>query len=360
MKILQVINTLAMGGAEKLLSDIVPLLCQMGHEVDVLVFDRTETPFMQNLKKTGVRVMALGDGNRSPYSVVNLLKLAPIARKYDVVHSHTTPVQLFTVLSKIMGLSSAKLVTTEHSTNNHRRGKWQYKFIDRIMYSGYDHIICISEMSKENLEKQIGFHDNISVIENGIDVENFHTAESLDRKSLGLLKSDFLITMVGRFVDAKDQDTVIKALPMLSGECKLLFVGIGDRLKSCKELANTLNVADRTFFLGLRNDIPHLLQTSDVVVLSSHWEGFGLAAVEGMATHTPVVASDVPGLGEVVRGAGVLFREGDYNQLSEEIKKLKSDKVYYEQVADRCFERALKYTISETARYYNEVYMNLE
>ena len=360
MKILQVINTLAMGGAEKLISEIVPRLCNMGHEVDVLVFDGTETPFMQDLKNTGIKVISLGDGTRSAYSITNLVKMIPVVHRYDIVHSHTTPAQLYTMLSKVIGCPSVKIVTTEHSTNNHRRGKWMYKITDRLMYYFYNRIICIAETSKRNLENQIGKQNKISVIENGIDVEKYHSARPLDRLTLGIDESDFVMTMVGRFVDAKDQDTIIKAMSMLSTDCKLLLVGSGDRQQECEELAKSLNVKDRVLFLGLRSDVPQILHTSDVVIMSSHWEGLSLSSVEGMSVDKPFVASDVQGLREVVGGAGVLFKEGDYQQLSEEINRLKEDPNYYLEVAEKCLERARQYDISKMVKRYNEVYLNLE
>ena len=124
MRILQVINSLGMGGAEKLISEIAPRLRDLGHEVDVLVFYGKDTPFRQDLERKGIKVMSVGDGSRSPYYLGNLLKMIPIIHRYDIVHAHTTPAQIFSALSKILGLSRVKLVTTEHSTNNHRRGKW--------------------------------------------------------------------------------------------------------------------------------------------------------------------------------------------------------------------------------------------
>lgn len=348
-----------MGGAEKLISEIAPRLRDLGHEVDVLVFNGKDTPFRQNLERKGIKVMSVDDGSRSPYYLGNLLKMIPIIHRYDIVHAHTTPAQIFSALSKTLGLSRVKLVTTEHSTNNHRRGKWIYKLTDRLMYGCYSHIICIAEPSKTNLQTQIGEHDNITIIENGIDVEHFHRAESINRESLGVNETDFVLTMVGRFVDAKDQDTIIRAMPFLSNDCKLVLVGIGERLQACRELSISLGVADRVIFAGIRTDIPQILHTSDVVLMSSHWEGLSLSSLEGMSVDRPFIASDVQGLREVVQGAGILFPEGDYQRLAYEISNLKTDKAYYQYIAGRCLERARLYDISITVKKYNEIYLNL-
>lgn len=357
MKILQVIGSLAMGGAEKLVTEIAPRLCQMGHEVDVLVFDGTETPFLKELKASGVKVISLGGESRSNYSLANLLKMIPIVRRYDIVHAHTTPAQLQTALSKLLGFSKSRLITTEHSTNNHRRGKWPLMIADRMMYAFYDHIICISETSKKNLEQQIGQGHSITVIENGIDVKKYHEASPIHRDTLHLKETDFVLTMVGRFVDAKDQDTIIRSMPLLPEDCKLLLVGTGTRQKECEELAQSLNVSDRVFFLGLRSDVPQILHTSDVVMMSSHWEGLSLSSVEGMSVDKPFMASDVQGLREVVGGAGLLFKEGDYKQLAEEVMRLKSDKEFYHQIAESCLKRAQNYDIATMVQKYSDIYL---
>ena len=103
-----------------------------------------------------------------------------------------------------------------------------------------------------------------------------------------------------------------------------------------------------------------VLKSADVVALSSHFEGFGLAAVEGMAAGKPVVASDVDGLHEIVAGNGVLFPHGDAVALADVIKKLCNDKVEYEAVAGRCQAKAKQYDISLMAANYDEVYRSLK
>ena len=96
-------------------------------------------------------------------------------------------------------------------------------------------------------------------------------------------------------------------MAQLSESYRLQLVGNGPRLTELEALVQKLRLADRITFLGNRTDIPELMETSDVMVLSSHWEGLSLSSIEGMASGRPFVASDVDGLREVVQGAGVLF-----------------------------------------------------
>ena len=118
MKILQVITSLETGGAEKLITDIVPLLHKQGHQVDVLVFNGRQTAFKTQLENAGFKVYSLGKENNSVYNPLYIFKLIPFLRRYDIVHTHNTACQYFAALAKFIGVRKAKLVTTEHSTNN--------------------------------------------------------------------------------------------------------------------------------------------------------------------------------------------------------------------------------------------------
>jgi len=89
-----------------------------------------------------------------------------------------------------------------------------------------------------------------------------------------------------------------------------------------------------------------MFKTVDIVVLSSHWEGFGLAAIEGMAAGKPVIASRVEGLSDIVGKYGLLFDRGNDAEFSKLIKKLLNDQDFYRGVSLRCAKRAEMYDIN--------------
>jgi glycosyltransferase involved in cell wall biosynthesis len=150
------------------------------------------------------------------------------------------------------------------------------------MYSRYKEIISISSATTENLRKYIKISCPIDTISNGIDVERYSAAVPVERKNIGCKNDTFLLMMVAGFRYQKDQDTIIRALTLLPKNVQLCLVGDGDRRVECKELVKRLNLEERVVFTGVRSDIPNVLKAADVVVMSSHLEGFGLAAVEGM------------------------------------------------------------------------------
>lgn len=117
-----------------------------------------------------------------------------------------------------------------------------------------------------------------------------------------------------------------------------------------------MNVIDRVHFLYLRSDVPRILKTSDIVMMSSEYEGLSLSSIEGMASGKPFVATDVNGLREVVQGAGELFELNNSDELAKILLKLYSDKNYYKKVTERCKVRASLYDIQKMINGYMNVY----
>ena len=122
----------------------------------------------------------------------------------------------------------------------------------------------------------------------------------------------------------KDQKTLIKALALLPDDFYVLFVGDGPLLDEYQKLAQYYNLSKRILFLSVREDAISILKASDIVVMSSNFEGFGLAAVEGMAAGKPVIASDVEGLSNIVEGAGLLFEPHNEKDLAAKVRELGS------------------------------------
>ena len=365
MRILQVITSLDMGGAETLVVNLIPRLQDLGNTVDLCIFNGKETPLTQRLRKESpqTKIYALGNGVYNPLYILKLIKLM---KNYDIVHTHNSSPQLFVAIANLY--CHTKLVSTEHTTSNRKR-KWKwYAPIESWMYGQYNHVICISQIAEDKLREYMGGvwldktnpqYKQISTINNGVDVKAISDATP-DNALLSLKEQRKAILMVAGFRDAKDQDTVVKALGLLDNSLfEVWFAGIGERMEEVKQLALSLGVSDRMRFLGLRTDIPNVLRAADVIVMSSHWEGLSLSNVEGMSAHKPFIASDVNGLREVTKGYGILFSHEDTKVLANEIMHLANDEAYYNKVAERCYQRALEFDISNTVRGYTDVYKNI-
>lgn len=353
MKILHVITSLRTGGAEKLMVDLLPRLRQMGHQVDLCVFDGVKTAFYQDLENIGVKIYPLREGG-SVYDPKNIFALIRIMKHYGIVHTHNTAPQLFAAIANIF--ASQILVTTEHNTTNRRRDKWYLKWGDQWMYRQYKKIVCISDQARENLVKYIGEDSKVVTVYNGIDVARFANAMPLEANN----DDRKIITMVSAFRPQKDHKTLIKAFGLLHENYRLQLVGDGELRKETEFYAKQFSCSDRIVFLGNRSDIPAILKSSDVVVLSSHYEGLSLSSIEGMASGTPFIASDVEGLHEIVNGYGILVPHEDANALACAIQSICEDKEYAKRVAEQCQNRARQFDISQMVEKYNQIYLQIE
>lgn len=355
MKILHVITNLETGGAEKLLVDLLPRITQKGLDVELALFVSTNTPFFHSLKEAGIRIHEFSFKG-SVYNLKNLFKLIQLVHKYDIIHTHNTAPQLFGALASLCG--NSKWVTTEHTTTNRHR-VWWFRPIEKWMYNRYNHIICISKAVQQNMYKVAGNRVSSTIICNGIETYKYSKASPTLKCNISNHPERKVLIMIGRMSYQKDQATIIRAMTKVKTESELWLVGDGERENELRELTQELNLGDKVLFLGSRTDIPELLKSSDIAIQSSHIEGFGLAAVEAMAAGLPVVAANVPGLSQVVEGAGVLFQHENDEELSTIINNLLKNDIQYKEVAKACSYRASMYDISIMTRNYIDIYKKL-
>ena len=353
MKILHIINNLNIGGAEKMLLDIVTEMNKInGHSVEVLLLSKNN-PLLPNFIDNNIKVITLNF--KSNFNPLIALKIIPIIKSYDVVHAHLFPVQYWVAIAGLFS-PRCKLITTEHSTHNKRRENFLLKPIEKIMYSRFKAIIAISEGTKLNLLNWIGKNSNkkIMTITNGINASMYSKATRLSKPFFE--NETFNLLMVSRFSQQKDQDTIIRSLTYLPHEITLILAGDGERRGELEKLVKKLELKDRVKFLGVRNDIPNIMKSSDIVIVSSHWEGFGLVAIEGMASCRPVIASKVAGLSEVVGDNGLLFDVADESDLAKKVLFLYKDKNELNRLSKKGYSHSLNFTIERLVEQYIKTY----
>lgn len=355
MRILHVITSLYTGGAEKLMVDLIPRMKQVGHEVELCVFDGTCTSFFEQLELVGIKINWFHKGG-SVYNPLNIYRLWRLMRNgWDIVHTHNTAPQLFAALSSVF--CKTTLVTTEHNTTNRRRNKAYLKPFDNWMYGRYSQIICISSQAEKNYRKYFdcGKSGNVCTIYNGIDYNRYSCA--MPANDVRVIGSK-IITNVAAFRPQKDQPTLIKAMQYLTDDFHLCLVGGGDdqRKEYLKKMIADLGLCNRVHFLGLRSDVPEVLAASDYVVMCSHYEGLSLSSLEGMSSGKPFLADDVDGLREIVTGNGVLFEHEDAKGFADAILKLDGNKEYCELVVKQCQAKAANYDISIMVDKYLAIY----
>jgi glycosyltransferase involved in cell wall biosynthesis len=215
----------------------------------------------------------------------------------------------------------------------------------RKKYAEADAVVAISESVREVLRQGGVPAERIEVIPSGIDFSPFTENKDKDflRREFGFAADDFLVGIVAHLDDSKGHKTLIDAARFLksrSSKIKIVIIGTGKLEIELAEQARGLGVNDLVFFLGFRDDVPRLLASLDLFVLTSNAEGLGTSIMDAMASRLPVVATWVGGIPEVVvdRETGLLIPPRRPEDLAEAILKLYSDRALARRLGERGFE----------------------
>ncbi|MBI5997585.1 glycosyltransferase [Clostridium perfringens] len=359
MRILYVINSLHMAGAEKLTLDLAKLGKSKNIVIDIYVLNNSDTNLKLEAKNNNINIFNCG--TNSYRSIKHFFWLIKYKDKYDVIHSHLSYSQYYVALIRLLD-KNKKLITTEHSTFNERRKYKIFKVIEKWLYSAYDNIVVINNDNKASMIKwQSSISDKIIVISNGIDVKKFINGKK-ERINEGILiknKKSQKILMVAAFRKEKNHEIIVNAMNKLDDNKVLILVGTGpeEYINNIKCLIDKNGINSRVFLLGERTDVEDIMKCCDLFVLPSRWEGFGLVVAEAMASGLPVVASNVQGVREVVGDCGLLFENENIQDLIGKINRIFTmSKEERKILTDMARKRSLKYSIENTFEKYLDLY----
>ena len=353
-RILIVINSLIQAGAEALVKDLAPQLKACGLQVSVAVLKRLDNSFEKRLHEAGVPLITLGRAGF--YSPRHLWTLRQAMRQYDLVHSVLFPSQLWVSLAARFLTHKPFLICSEQNTDNRRRNWRTLRLLDSWMYSRYQVIACASHAIADSLAKwSPRVHQRICVIPNAIAIENFAGGPAADKRQIIGEGDPPVMLFTARLQPQKDHQTLFHALKRVVG-AHLLLAGDGELRPQLMRLAQELGLSSRIHFLGRRDDIPQLLKIADVYAHSAHSEGFGIAALEAMAAGVPVVASNLPGLAEVVGEAGILVPPGDSDAMASALNRVLESAELRQKLSSAGRQRAQEFSIEKTAQQFSELY----
>ena len=356
MRVLHLIDSLIPAGAEALVKDMVPRMMARGVDVSVAVLKELDSPFEQELRQKGIPFLPTALGGM--YTPGHLLTLRRHIPDFDVVHAYLFPAQLFAPMATILAGSKVPLLLSEGTPHHRRKKKWLHP-LERWMYSRYTAVACASEAIAVSLREWIpGIDWKITVIENGIDVQRFQQAKPVLRASAGISNSNCVLLYVASLQPRKDHMNLLRAMAHIS-DADLVLVGDGELRAQLERLAETLGIAQRVHFLGCRKDVAELLKMADIYVHPPKFEGFGIAAAEAMAAGKPIVATNVPGLAQVVGDAAVLVPPSDPAALASQISALVNSRERQEQLGNAATQRARIFSIENTVSAYINLYRSL-
>lgn len=312
VRILYVITSLDVGGAERQVMDIARRMAK-DHDVCICYLTGEQALSTQGAP---IQVEALGMRKGIGSFFSGYFKLRLLVRKFrpDVVHSHMVHANILARLVRL-SLRFPVLVCSAHSTfEGGRLRMLAYRLTDCFA----DLTTNVSHDAVKAFEAQGAVRkDSMRVVHNGIDTDLFRfdpKARAQIRLEHGVKDSDTLILAVGRLVAAKDYPNLLAAYSLLKKggvSARLWIVGEGCERKDLDKLTKKLELQHDVSFMGIRHDIALLYNAADLYVLSSAWEGLPLVVAEAMATERLVVATDCGGVRQLVGANAVLVPPGN-------------------------------------------------
>ncbi|CAM4170082.1 glycosyltransferase family 4 protein [Gillisia limnaea] len=246
-------------------------------------------------------------------------------KKVDVLHIHRAQYYWFFALCGYF--ARVQVIRTVHSTFNTKGLVYIRSFIGRVTARKILKI-KFQSISKSVEENELVYYKNPTIrINNWYDTNRFYQAKNSNerneiRKKIGLREDTFVIVTTGSCNQVKQHSEIIKALSIVNKEfdCFFLHIGSGSLEKVEKELAKSLGIEEKIYFLGVQKEIRDFLIASDLFVMTSKYEGLGIAAVEAMACKLPIILYDVSGLRDLISNDdnGYLI-EPDFKALSDKI-----------------------------------------
>jgi glycosyltransferase involved in cell wall biosynthesis len=325
--VLQIIGTLALGGAEKQVADLTLAMSNAGNTVSVCCLGG-EGILAEALRAKGIQVYSIN--LRLRYLPVSLYKLYRLIKRLSphVVHTHLYHAGIWgRLVAKWAGVPV--ILTTEHGMN-----PWKTRFqwlLEGLLNPFTDKIIAVSEEIRQCHMKRQGIPPvKIVTIPNGVNVECFTRLDSRDKTitQLGFDPSTFFVGSVARLARPKRLDELLLAARLVCNNAPhshFLFIGDGPLRQELEDQASQLGLTPNSVtFLGSRADIPDLLQVLDIFVLSSETEGLPISLLEALAATRPVVATRVGGIPEIIKDGvnGLLVSPHDPKGLAESIQEL--------------------------------------
>ena len=340
MKVVHLCKVRGISGAEKYLLEILPAMQAKGIDVEMIcIYEPHEIddvqPFIDSLK--GNKVVVRSKKITRPISWSLMSYLLSSVRKSEATHLHTHLIHadVWGALLKLLMGKSLKVISTKHGYQDtydkdylqpekvRKNGHyWSARLVDRII----DRTFAISNgLMNFYVKAGISSSSRISVVHYGFDFVKSALRED-KRYDFG---SPQLI-IIGRLIPLKGHELVFPVIQKLTEkypEISLVIVGIGTHEKYLKNKAKRLNIANNVKFLGYRKEVLELMFNSDIVLVPSSAEGFGLVVLEGFKAFKPVIAFDVPGCNEIVKNDenGYLIRAFDLLELEEKIEFLISN-----------------------------------
>lgn len=357
------------GGSGVVATELGKALAKMGHNVHFITYQQPARldHFSTNIFYHEVRMEDYPLFDYAPYETVLASKLVDVAKyeKLDIVHvhyaiPHASAAYMAKQILKKQGIV-LPVVTTLHGTDITLVGKHPaYEPVVTFSINESDGVTSVSEDLRKDTFKHFKVTKDIEVIPNFIDFERFSKADKDHFKKAIAPNGEKILIHTSNFRKVKRvEDTicilerVLKVTP-----AKLLLVGDGPERQQVERLAREKGVSSEVRFLGKQEAIEELLAISDLFLLPSASESFGLAALEAMACQVPVISSNIGGIPEVnIDGeTGFVLPVGDVDAMAAKSIMLLSNESMHKEFSQNAYNKAKEFGVHKIVPLYEAFY----
>jgi N-acetyl-alpha-D-glucosaminyl L-malate synthase BshA len=357
------------GGSGVVATELGKSLAQRGHHVHFISYKQPARLdfFTGNIFFHEVYVSHYPLFDFPPYETALTSRLVDVVKfeKLDVLHVHyAIPHASAAVMAKQILAAEGihiPIVTTLHGTDITLVGK-DKSFEPVVSYSlnQSDGITAVSDSLKRDTYEHFRVTKDITVIPNFIDFDRFSKKAKEHFKKAVAPNGEKVLVHTSNFRKVKRVEDVVKVFAKVKQQVrsKLILVGDGPERQNIEQLCRELNICDSVSFLGKQDAVEEVLSISDLFLMPSETESFGLAALEAMACEVPVVSSNAGGIPELnVEGkTGFMCNVGDVEGMAEKAVYIISDEERLKQFRKNARERALDFHIDKIVPEYEHMY----
>jgi glycosyltransferase involved in cell wall biosynthesis len=330
MKILHIISSGGMYGAEAVILNLSRTLNEGPHRSMLGVFSNSSNPNLQlheSATKEGIESYLIPCNGQFDRQAITRIRELVQRTGADVVHTHGYKADIYAFFA--LRASRVSLISTCHTWYDNDRKVFFYGALDRLILRGYARVVAVSEDVRQRLVKSGVKANHVSMIKNGIDLRPFDRASAAVKDALGWSGCP-LVGLIGRLAVEKGVDIFLRAAASVLAHCpetKFVIAGDGPDRAELETLIDQLGIRDPVRMLGRCDDMPALYASLDIMVSASRREGLPIAILEGMASRLPLVATAVGEVPTVIQDGrtGVLVPAEDPESLAAAIIELLGD-----------------------------------
>lgn len=357
------------GGSGVVATELGKFLAQKGHKVHFISYDQPARIdfFFQNLFYHEVTVSKYPLFRYPPYETALASKIVDIVEyeKLDLLHVHYA---IPHAAAALMAQNILKdkgvfipIITTLHGTDITLVGKDStYEPVVSWSINHSNGVTAVSESLKQDTLNHFHINNHIEVIPNFIDLSRFGRQKKEHFKLAIAPEGEKIIVHTSNFRKVKRVEDVVSAFNVISKAipARLLLVGDGPERQHIEKMCRDCSVCDKVTFLGKQDAVEEILSVADLFMMPSETESFGLAALEAMACHVPVISTNTGGLPELVQHGinGFTANVGDVETMARYAIELLSDDLRLEQFRESAYARAQEFDIRNVVPQYEAYY----